>query len=403
MSVVGDFPPKKHGHRYHGLTLRHISFLYYVFSLFVILMVTILFVPPSIALPVPPNSSTSTSNNNNNNVNDVTVISPSSPVNSTMIPLALSTDSNSTQTSLLTEDDLNGNKKKSNISEIAKNELKHAAKHLGISLLSGFTGSTVGQALRVGGVRTTASEARAEMSNSAASAGLKVTSLTAMDNASTNNTKLINATSSVNILKQALVGGAAAGLVGFGVITALGGVSTPAFMLANAAGSVVWNRTQTAINRHVFGVGLRNKTADTRSRLERVKDTTIGLLPNIAGGLMNGFVGGKVVGALSASPAVAKLGDVAKTMLGETLSSGAGGMVQEETARAVRTAANNIDTPFTSIMRGDKTRNLTMNAQDSVISGTTFFGGKSDASSGGGSGGGTSSNVGRGGGTAGRV
>jgi hypothetical protein len=397
MSVACGFTPT-YNHHYHGLALQHFSFLYCVLSLVVALMLNSSFVSISVALPVPLNSS----NDDNNNVN---VTSIPSPVNSTTISLTLPTDSNSTQSAvpqdkgirLLTEENLNGGKK-SNMSAIAKNEMKHAAKHLGISLLSSFTGSVVGQALRAGRpTKSFGSEAVAETGNSAAGVGLKVTALTAIDDANTNNTIRTNATSNVILLEPsqrkfnkkkliktlapAIVGGAVAGLAGFGVIALMGGATTPAYMLANAVGAVVWNRTQTAINRHVFGVGLRNKTADTRSRLERVKDTTIGLLPNIAGGLASGFVGGKIIGGLAANPVMAKMGGTAKTIIGEALSGGVGGMLHETTTRAVNTAANNIDTPFTSIMRGDKTRNLIINAPGNpAISGTTFFGGKPDAS-----------------------
>ncbi|KAI9592213.1 hypothetical protein BDF19DRAFT_452211 [Syncephalis fuscata] len=382
-----------HGRRPSKVTAQCVNLSFHALSLVVILMMTCLFSTISVALPIIIDQPSSDHNNSNSKNNTVSL----SHSNSSDTLLISATDSNnllnSTTQSLnttsllpLTESELNKHNG-SSLAGIAKTEVKNAAKHLGVSLVSGLVGSSFAQGLYKGQW----SPATAETGGGGLGTTTKVTTLTALDKSGLNNTMSIDPASNATIIDQghpkfdkkklaktvvpALVAGSAASLAAFGVITAMGGPRVDSFMAANAVASVVWNRTQTEINRKVFGVGLRNKTADTRTRLERIKDTAIGLVPNIVGGAMNGMVGGAIVGKIGANAALNVLGDRGRTILGETLSSGFGGMTQEETVRAVRAAANHIDSPITSIMRGDTTRNFTMSASDNTASFDPLFAG----------------------------
>ncbi|RKP27563.1 hypothetical protein SYNPS1DRAFT_26787 [Syncephalis pseudoplumigaleata] len=129
-----------------------------------------------------------------------------------------------------------------------------------------------------------------------------------------------------------------------------------AFTAAGVAGSVAWNRTETELQRKLFGIGVRNATADTRSLGQRFVDTSIGLIPNMVGGAVSGALGGAIMlKALSSPTLVDSIGKGGASLFGETLGTAVGAVGHDKAVEATRAVANKVDTPVTQIIRGGHT------------------------------------------------
>ncbi|KAI8054456.1 hypothetical protein BDF22DRAFT_654616 [Syncephalis plumigaleata] len=260
--------------------------------------------------------------------------------------------------------------------KVAK-QAKDVGVQFGTSLVTGFISNGLGQVLRKGGLGGNS----ADGVGGTVSTAFKVGALTAVEVdeikkekkaaaiAANNGTlppvendvfpsnpgKSTRRRKMIKLLVPTLISGAVASAAGLGVL-GLVGSNLAGFTLSGVAGTVAWNRSETALQRNLFGIGVRNVTADPRSRGERIKDTTIGLIPNMVGGALGGAVGGGIfLKAAKAAPIVKAFGDKGAELFGETIGTAVAGVVQDKSVTAVREMANKIDVPFTEIMRGGHT------------------------------------------------
>ncbi|KAI9599268.1 hypothetical protein BDF19DRAFT_430640 [Syncephalis fuscata] len=258
--------------------------------------------------------------------------------------------------------DLPGQSNHTTLEEKVVKEAKEIGNQFGISLVTGFISNGLGQALQLGKMGADVADTIASRKKKNAALAANGTAFAPASSVPVENDLFPspNRRSSrmknvAKVLAPSLVSGAVATAAGLGVLGVMG-ATVPAFTAAGVAGTVVWNRTQTAIERKFLGIGVRNDTADPRTREQRFKDTAVGLIPNIIGGAVSGLVGGaimlKTIGTPAITDAITKKG---ASLLGETIGTAFAGVAQDKTVHAVRETAGHFDTRAAQLMRGGHT------------------------------------------------